>query len=56
MAMVGHVIVDANQPVGNYFICGTLDKRCTPNINATLNFNFVIDWNGLGILHYRGLH
>ncbi|PKK64284.1 Cu-oxidase-domain-containing protein [Rhizophagus irregularis] len=48
------VIVDANQPVGNYFIRGTLDKRCTPINNATINFNSAIDWNGLGILHYEG--
>ncbi|CAB4427504.1 unnamed protein product [Rhizophagus irregularis] len=48
------VIVDANQPVGNYFIRGTLDKRCTPNDNATINFNSAIDWDGLGILHYEG--
>jgi FtsP/CotA-like multicopper oxidase with cupredoxin domain len=48
------VIVDANQPIGNYFIRGTLDKRCTPNNNATINFNSAIDWNGLGILHYEG--
>ncbi|GBC00009.1 hypothetical protein RclHR1_03700016 [Rhizophagus clarus] len=48
------VIVDANQPIGNYFIRGTLDKRCTPNNNATTNFNSAIDWNGLGILRYEG--
>lgn len=42
------VIVDANHLVGDYFIRGTLAKRCTPNDNATVNFNSVIDWNDLG--------
>ncbi|GES72658.1 multicopper oxidase [Rhizophagus clarus] len=48
------IIVNANQPIGNYFIRGTLDKRCSPMNNATINFNSAIDWNGLGILRYEG--
>ncbi|GBC45862.2 multicopper oxidase [Rhizophagus irregularis DAOM 181602=DAOM 197198] len=42
------VIVGANHLIGDNFIRGTLAKRCTPNDNATITFNSVIDWNDLG--------
>ncbi|CAI2187080.1 5042_t:CDS:2 [Funneliformis geosporum] len=47
------VIVDADQPAGNYWIRGTLDKSCNPINNSTINFDSAIDWRGLGILHYE---
>ncbi|PKC01889.1 hypothetical protein RhiirA5_298009 [Rhizophagus irregularis] len=48
------VIVNADQPIGKYWIRATIDKRCVLINNATINFNSSIDWNGLGILKYEG--
>ncbi|CAG8434167.1 9205_t:CDS:10, partial [Scutellospora calospora] len=49
------VIVNASQPVGNYFIRTNLFKLCTLTAgNTTLNFDSAINWNVTGILSYSG--
>ncbi|CAG8457300.1 4096_t:CDS:10 [Scutellospora calospora] len=51
------VIVNASQPVGNYFIRSSATMACmlpAATMNVTINYNSAINWNATGILHYVG--
>ncbi|RHZ82311.1 hypothetical protein Glove_109g320 [Diversispora epigaea] len=54
------VILNANQPVANYFIRANLVPDClAPRIpmtpfNTTINYNSSIIFNATGVLHYHG--
>ncbi|CAG8611212.1 20755_t:CDS:2, partial [Gigaspora margarita] len=50
------VIVNASQPVGNYFIRASATTNCLLLNNATIDYDRrdIINWNATGILHYEG--
>ncbi|CAG8489834.1 10839_t:CDS:2 [Diversispora eburnea] len=48
------VIVEANKPIGNYFIRATLAKECMDTNPFTFNVNSSINYNATGILKYQG--
>ncbi|RHZ82477.1 hypothetical protein Glove_109g248 [Diversispora epigaea] len=49
------VILDANQPVDNYYIRASIIDSCLPpRTNDTINYNSSINFNATGILHYQG--
>ena len=47
------VIVEANQPVDNYWIRATIAKECLLIDNATINANSAINFNVVGMLRYE---
>ncbi|CAG8733541.1 19448_t:CDS:2, partial [Dentiscutata erythropus] len=53
------VVLNASQPVGNYFIRASITQACivrgnATTLNQTINYNSSINWNATGILHYVG--
>jgi FtsP/CotA-like multicopper oxidase with cupredoxin domain len=48
------VIIDANKKVDNYWMRATIDNRCIPTINNTINADSAINYNVTGILRYEG--
>jgi len=47
------VIVEANQPIKNYWMRATIN-RCFANNSETINANSAINFNAVGILKYEG--
>ncbi|CAG8702007.1 5320_t:CDS:2, partial [Cetraspora pellucida] len=49
------VVINATQPVGNYFIRASVTQACQFKVNAsTINYDSSINWNATGILRYEG--
>ncbi|CAG8821929.1 9391_t:CDS:2, partial [Gigaspora rosea] len=50
------VIINASQPVGNYFIRASATTACQVLNNVTINIDHLesLNWNATGILHYEG--
>ncbi|RHZ82443.1 hypothetical protein Glove_109g296 [Diversispora epigaea] len=49
------VILNANQPVANYYIRASIIDSClAARTNDTINYNSSINFNATGILHYHG--